>query len=290
MKLFRLAVLSLACCFAFTLALAGDAHASNGARVVKYSSTDVIPIRAKVRFSTLIVLPADEEILDFTTGDKEFWIINGAHNLCYLHPAQAGIRSNLNLVTASGHVYSFSLTEISKEKESDVEADLKVFVTPDGEGGSETNASMGASKTITPPKYVRASEAEAYKNELVGLRNQLAEEQKRNEDQATKAIAAYKQSYPAKLIFDYAIDKKARTAPFLVSGLYHDDAFTYIKSSASERPTLYEMKDGKPNLINFDDANGVYIVPKILDSGFLVVGKKRVTFHRESAPQASITN
>ena len=74
--------------------------ASDGARVVKYSKQDIVPVRAKLRFSTLIVLPDDEEILDFTTGDKEFWIINGAHNLCYIHPAQAGIRSNLNLITA----------------------------------------------------------------------------------------------------------------------------------------------------------------------------------------------
>ena len=293
MKLFRLAVLSLACSFAFTLALAGNAHAGNGARVVKYTPTDVIPIRAKVRFSTLIVLPADEEILDFTTGDKEFWIINGAHNLCYLHPAQAGIRSNLNLVTASGHVYSFLLTEISREKETnkvaDGEADLKIFVTFSGDSG-EISASTSTSGSMTPAKYVRASEAEAYKHELAGLRNQLSEEQNRSADQAIKAIAAYKQTYPAKLTFDYALDKKARLAPFLVSGIYHDDGFTYIKSSASERPTLYEMKDGKSNLINFDDANGVYIVPKILDSGYLVVGKKRVTFHRKGAAQTDATN
>ena len=59
-----------------------------------------------MRYTTLIVLPENEEILDFTTGDKDFWIINGAHNLCYIHPAQTRIRSNLNLITASGHVYS----------------------------------------------------------------------------------------------------------------------------------------------------------------------------------------
>ena len=86
------------------------------ARVIKYSKKDIVPIRAKLRFSTLIVLPENEDIVDFTTGDKDFWIINGAHNLCYVHPAQAGIRSNLNLVTASGHVYSFLLTEISREQ------------------------------------------------------------------------------------------------------------------------------------------------------------------------------
>ena len=99
---------------------------ADGARTVQYGDTDIIPIHAKLRFSTLIVLPADEEILDATTGDKEFWIINGSHNLCYLHPAQQNIRSNLNLITASGHVYSFLLSEISKDPKAD--PDLKVFV------------------------------------------------------------------------------------------------------------------------------------------------------------------
>jgi type IV secretion system protein VirB9 len=251
-------------------------HADNGARVVKYSQTDIIPIRAKVRFSTLIVLPADEEILDFTTGDKEFWIINGTHNLCYLHPAQVGIRSNLNLVTASGHLYSFLLTEISKQPGT--EPDLKVFVTPyDG---------SGVAGNITPSKYVRASEVDAYKSELADVRSQLAQEQRRTLDQITKQVAAYKQKYPTKLQFDYDLDKKARLAPFLVSEIYHDDSFTYIKSAASESPAIYEMKDGKPNLVNFDYENGVYIVPKIIDSGYLVVGKKRVTFSRQTTAQA----
>ena len=86
-----------------------------GARTVKYSQQDIISVRAKLRFSTLIVLPQNEEILDYATGDKEFWIINGAHNLCYVHPAEAGIRSDLHLITTTGHVYSFLLTEISKD-------------------------------------------------------------------------------------------------------------------------------------------------------------------------------
>jgi lipid-binding SYLF domain-containing protein len=68
-----------------------------------------------------------------------------------------------------------------------------------------------------------------------------------------------------------------------VSVIYHDDAFTYIKCAAQEKPTLYEVKDGKPSLINFQLANGVYIVPKILNAGYLAVGKKRVVFARQTS-------
>ena len=258
------------------LVLPAAAFADTGARTVKYSDTEVIPIRAKVRFSTLIVLPADEEILDFTTGDKDFWIINGVHNLCYLHPAQTSIQSNLNLVTASGHVYSFLLTEISKDQ--DTEPDLKVFVMRD-----MNNASASLGQT-TAPALVRATDLNAYKAEIAELRAELSEQTKASQDEVQKAIAQYREDYPAKLTFDYALPKKATHAPFLVSAVYHDERFTYIKSAAREKPALYEVKDGKPNLVNFDLENGVYIVPKIMDDGYLAVGKKRVSFHRHSSP------
>ena len=86
----RLAIL----CLAVLAALPMHAE-TGGGRTVKYSRQDIVPVHAKVRFSTLIVLPQNEEILDFATGDKDFWIINGAHNLCYVHPAQTGIRTDL---------------------------------------------------------------------------------------------------------------------------------------------------------------------------------------------------
>src|SRR6202051_2193232 len=128
--------------------------AADSARVVKYAQNDIVPVKATLRFSTLIILPEKEEILDFTTGDKEFWIINGAHNLCYIHPAQAGIRSTLTLLTASGRVYSFLLSEISSDPTA--QPDLKLFVEP--KDGQIPGAPLRG--------YVRAADAEAYKKEL----------------------------------------------------------------------------------------------------------------------------
>jgi type IV secretion system protein VirB9 len=239
------------------------------ARVVKYSKEDIIPIRAKLRFSTLIVLPEDEEILDFTTGDKEFWVINGAHNLCYVHPAQAGIRSNLNLITASGRVYSFLLTEVSNQPNT--EPDLKIFVEP-----KETSGASGAGLR----GYVHAGEFEAYKKELETLRSETAEQVRAAQAQAAEQMNHFRSTYPTKLQFDYVLDSKAAREPFLVSAIYHDDNFTYIKCAAREKPALYELKDGKPNLISFQVENGVYIAPKIIDSGYLAVGKAKLTFAR----------
>ncbi|HEY0701436.1 MAG TPA: TrbG/VirB9 family P-type conjugative transfer protein [Candidatus Acidoferrales bacterium] len=272
-KLFPRWVRVVAVFFAIAANTSHAQAAADGARVVKYAKEDIVPVRAKLRFSTLIVLPENEEILDFTTGDKEFWIINGAHNLCYVHPAQAGIRSNLNLITASGHVYSFLLTEISSEPNS--EPDLKLFIEPKEGSGLSADTSLRG--------YVRSADVEAYKKELETLRVQTEEQIRAARMEAAEQVNKFRAEYPSHLQFDYTLDVKAARSPFLVSAIYHDSAFTYIQSGAKEKPTLYEVKDGKPNLINFELVNGVYITPKVLDAGYLVIGKKKLTFTRLSA-------
>lgn len=270
----RCAVLfSLAFASASMLIGSPSIHAESGARTVKYAETDIVAIHAKIRFSTLIVLPVDEEILDATTGDKEFWIINGAHNLCYLHPAQQGIRSNLNLITSSGHVYSFLLTEISSEPNA--EPDLKVFVERKEESTIAGNSGV--------PALARASEVQAYKTAADAARTEAAQAVQAADQRAQREISQYREQYAGRIAFDYSYSSKAAHAPFSVTAIYHDDKFTYIKSSAQEKPTIYEIKDGKPNLINFDLANGVYVIPKIVDQGYLAVGKKKLTFERRGA-------
>src|ERR1017187_10542198 len=186
--------------------------AADGARVVKYSKEDIVPVRAKLRFSTLIVLPENEEILDFTTGDKEFWIINGAHNLCYIHPAQAGIRSNLNLITASGHVYSFLLSEISSDPNAD--PDLKVVIEPKEESSIGTSAFAQG--------YVPATEAEAYKREIQTIRDQANAQPQTAQTSAQQQIQKFRSDYSTKLQFDYQFDAMGSGKPFLVSAIYHD--------------------------------------------------------------------
>jgi len=245
------------------------AQADPGARVIKYSRDDIVTVHAKVRFSTLIILPPSEEIIDFTTGDKDFWIINGVHNLCFLHPAQVGSRTNLNLVTASGHVYSFLLTEVSSQP--DVQPDLKIFIEPKEQstiGGAILN------------NYVPAAEAAAYRKQVETVREQAESQVMQAQSRATQEIEQFRHDYPQKLRFDYQWNQHAADDPFLVSMIFHDDRFTYIHCAAKEKPAVYETKDGKPSLINFEVEDSVYVIPKIVDSGYLVIGKRKATFTR----------
>jgi len=87
--------------------------AQDSARTVQYHSQDIVSIRAKVKYTTLIELPPSEKIMEAAVGDKDFWIVDVVGNFCFVHPAKQGISSNLNLITDKGNIYSFTLQDIS---------------------------------------------------------------------------------------------------------------------------------------------------------------------------------
>src|SRR5713101_7970596 len=81
------------------------ALAQESARTVQYHSQDIVAIRAKVKYTTLIELPTTEKIMEAATGDKDFWIVDVVGNFCFVHPAKQGISSNLNLITDKGNTH-----------------------------------------------------------------------------------------------------------------------------------------------------------------------------------------
>ena len=80
-----------------------------------------------------------------------------------------------------------------------------------------------------------------------------------------QAVDEYKAAYQLSLKFDYSY--KANEAPFDVQSIYHDDKFTYIKTNAPEKFSVYDMKDGKPNLITYDLREGTYVIPIVHELG-----------------------
>jgi len=233
------------------------ALAQESARTVQYHSQDIVAIRAKVKYTTLIELPTTEKIMEAATGDKDFWIVDVVGNFCFVHPAKQGISSNLNLITDKGNIYSFTLQDISA---SSGESDLKVIVEP-----ADRSAIVAASG---PAQFVPAAQLEQSKQQIAALQAHVEQ-----------AVDEYKSSYPTQLKFDYVY--KANEAPFDIQSIYHDDKFTYIKTNAPEKFSVYEMKDGKPNLITYDLREGTYIIPKVMDDGYVELGKKRMSFARK---------
>jgi len=250
---------------AVPIGTAAGAGATVGAKVVVYGQKDLISVNTKILFTTLIVLPKNEQILDFTCGDKEFWVVNGNQNFAYIKPAKAGAQTNLNLVTASGNVYSFVLSEISAR--AGVQPDLKIFVDLQDDAMAEASRSA--------PPFVAARDVEELKRQL----DQAKEETRQAKLAAQATIDKGISRFVSNVRFPYRFDAGKR--PFFVRAMYNDDRFTYIQARPEETPALYEMKDGKPNLVNFDYKNGVYVVDKILERGYLRIGKKKLIFTRE---------
>ena len=244
----------------YTLLLLATASgfAQQSARVVKYHANDIVAVKAKMRYTTLIQLPATEKILEVATGDKDFWIIDAVGSYCFLHPAKEGIHSNLNLITDKGNVYSFTLDEAQSG-----EPDLKIMIVP---SDASAIAAAGTAQKLVPASEVASAQAQA----------QAAL------TQSALAIEQFRSEYPSKALkFDYRYrDKSKDRETFHVSAIYHDDKFTYVKSSVAEKFSIYELKDNKPDLVTFQLKNGTYVIPKVVDRGYLEIGKHRLDFVR----------
>src|SRR3984885_14883850 len=137
--------------------------AQDSARTVQYHSQDIVPIRAKVKYTTLIELPTTEKIMEAATGDKEFWIVDVVGNFCFVHPAKQGISSNLNLITDKGNIYSFTLQDISGPTATT--PDLKVIVEP-----ADPSGIVAASG---PPQFVPAAQLEQSRQQLAALQSHV---------------------------------------------------------------------------------------------------------------------
>jgi type IV secretory pathway VirB9-like protein len=223
-------------------------------RTVQYHSQDIVPIKAKLKYTTLIQVPPTEKIMEAATGDKDFWIVDIVGSFCFVHPAREGISTNLNLITDKGNIYSFTLTDVTL---SGQQPDLKVIIMP--VDASNIVASQGV------PQYVPAAQLQQVQSQLASLQQHVE-----------STVDEYKSAYQTQIKFDYVFE--ANKGPFDIQTIYHDDKFTYIKTTAPEKFSVYEMRDGKPNLINYDLREGTYIIPKVMDNGYVELGKKKMEF------------
>jgi type IV secretory pathway VirB9-like protein len=225
-------------------------------------------IRTGLLQSTLIELPAQEKVATVFGGDTVDWVFDGGHvasRFISVKPKVANTATDIHIVSDHGNEYTLELREVSGD--SDPHFDSKVFITPGDQAGKEKLAAM--------PVFVPAAELDRAKEEAATAETAEANELKA---EALKA-EQYRSKYPGTLEFDYTWDHSKGKALGLQE-VWHDDKFTYLRGQFQETPALYEMKDGKPSLINFDFSNGLYTIPKEVAHGYLTIGKKKVEFNR----------
>lgn len=231
-------------------------HSTGEARTVKYAAKDIIRITTRPHFTTLILLPAQDRILDFVIGDRDAWVLEGTQNFAYLKPTKAGLETSMNLITASGNIYTFYCSSTEN-----AQADLKVFIEPTDE--KLLRAAAGA------PGLLPESEVDQFR-QAAALEIKAAQAQS---DQ-------FRTDYPVHTLkFDYKFQKDKK--PFRLLAIYHDDRHTYVRLDAGEKPAFYEIKDGQPALTNYTLEENVYVIDHVVDKGYLSIGKHKTTFEKQ---------
>jgi type IV secretory pathway VirB9-like protein len=236
------------------LAFASAAHAATGPethhlqpnapRTVIVSESDTPPVvRTGLLQSTLLLLPEGEKIATVFGGDTVDWVFDGGHvasRFISVKPKVANTSTDIHIVSDHGNEYTLQLREVSGD--GDAHFDSKVFITPGDKAAKDRLAGL--------PVFVPAADLDKAKQE------------------AATAKAAQ------------AAELKGEGKSLGLQQIWRDDKFTYLRGQFQETPALYELKDKKGSLINFDYNNGLYTVPKELDHGYLSIGKQKVEFHR----------
>ena len=270
MKLSTIAVVLLLTATPIT----ATAQETSEASVIRLTDDEnqIIRVHTRVRHTTVIQLPARENILDFVVGDSEYWHLTGAANLAFLKPISEGVHTNVALVCESGRIYSFLVSEQPGQPH--------LVVRIEGAGRNAPRISPARHE----PAFVARDQVAAYQQMAEQARKTAVaaqtEAKQRIDAVRRKAeveIDAFRAVYPTQLQFPYRLENKALKWPFLVESMWHDGRFTYLRSHAQESPALYEIKDGKPALVAYDlTEDGLYIARHLLGEGWLQIGKKKV--------------
>jgi len=225
-------------------------------------------VRTGLLQSTLILLPAEEKVANVFAGDTVDWVFDAGHlpsRFISVKPKLANSSTDVHIVTDHGNEYTLELREVSGEE--DVHFDSKVFLVPKDQTAKD--------RIVDLPVFVPVSELDKVKQEAFVA--QAAQSAALKAEQAEEE--SYRSRYPGTLHFDYTWNK-SKGRELGLEQVWRDDRFTYLRGQFEETPALYEVKDKKPSLINFDFSNGLFTVPKQLNSGYLAIGRQKVEFHR----------
>ena len=225
-------------------------------------------VRAGLLQSTLIVLPAEEKVANVFAGDTVNWIFDGGHvasRFISVKPKTANAATDIHIISDHGNEYTLQLKEVSSDP--DPHFDSKVFLNPGDQAAKDRLAQL--------PVFVPAAELDKAKQDAAAAKAAQTAEIKAEQAKAEQ----YRSEYPGSLHFDYVWDEK-KAKELGLQQIWRDDKFTYLRGVFQETPALYELKDKKGSLINFDFNSGLYTVPKQLENGYLAIGKQKVEFHR----------
>jgi len=268
----RLALVALATATAFAAEpkiLAGEPNLTS--RTIHYHESDVVTVYVQYGMTTTFILPKPERIVAASCGDNKRFNVQTNGNLAFVTPGDEalGSKTNLNIVNQSGNIYSFYIVEDSRL--SNAHADLKLMIEPSDQSLVDAiNA---------PPRFVPADDVAKYRaaaeDAQAKAQAETARARREVEADRVKLVA----QIPSLVKHDY--EWHGPQKPFNLSTMWHTDTETVIEANPQEPGAVYELKDGKPALVDFVYKDGRYVLPKVVDQGYIQIGKSKLDFNRK---------
>lgn len=237
-------------------------------RAVIVGERSVVDVYVAQFQDTLIVLPPAEKVRQTFVGDSANWVLTTGKSEEPTRYISVKVKepivkqTTVNVLSDHDKSYTFRLIMSADH------CDSEVFIDPDSQLSQEL---------AKPPVFVPAAEVDRAKKDAADAKAAADRAIKQEETKTRNESESFRAKYPGTLRFDYHWDQKEGDKLGVVQ-IFRDDRFTYIAAQPQETPTLYEVKDGKPSLVNFDFANGLYTVPKRIERGYLAIGKQRMNF------------
>ena len=270
---------ALECALCLLLSLCPGWAQTRSARRVEVTDDTVIRLATRVRYTTVVAVPADERILEFVLGDPERWGLVGAANIALLKPMVVGARTSATLVTDAGRIYVFTAEEGAREPDVMVyiqravprparaelpavkaarapvpgpvtafpAAPVLALVPPTA--WAPQSASVAPAAPLPPtdettpgdvPAPVPVPEPPPVRLAVPGGVTPAAESARDPLPTVTSPAAAR----GGAMRFEYTLDGAARRDPFLVEAMWNDGERTWFRSPAAGQWDVYAAGDG----------------------------------------------
>jgi type IV secretion system protein VirB9 len=236
-------------------------------RSVRVGERSVVTINVCQLMSTMLVLP-DKELTRVTqVADTDNWVLETNQSKQASRFLSIKVRkplvpqTTLNVISDHDSTYTFRLVL------NDQHCDSKVFIDPD----EQLTKHIAETRPWASPETVDELKHQV---EVANNRANAAA------GEVSSKVDAFRASYPRKLRFEYHFDNKL-AEKMGIKSIFNDSQFTYVSSVTQETPALYEVKDGKPNLIHFDFRDGLYTADRVIDQGYLAIGGSGNGKHQE---------
>jgi type IV secretion system protein VirB9 len=242
------------------------------ARTVVVGERSVIEVNVAPLQDTLIVLPANERIRHLFNGDSADWSVEmptgpASRYLSVKVKTDDPVTTTISVVSDHDKSYTFRLVRNVEQ------ADSKLFIDPDSQLAADISA---------PSEWVPRSELEKSRQTNEAAAKQAIDAANEAKARAATEAEVFRANYPSQLHFDYKFDEK-KAQKFGVQAVWRDNRFTYIRADSHEAPAFWEINDNKPSLVQWSLKDGIYTVDKIINDGYLAIGKERLAIHREGA-------